>query len=112
MPVKSMPKGTPAVNSADVIPSLRDLIAHLTRGNAKEAETILREVDGYFKGIVVLAKGAANGDVEKAQRAQQAIFAIDEVRLLLAERDFAGAASSARDAVKEWKDPVPGIAKK
>jgi hypothetical protein len=42
------------------------------------------------------------------QRAQQTMFAIDEVRMLLAQRDFEGAATAARDAAKEWKQkPKP-----
>jgi acyl-CoA reductase-like NAD-dependent aldehyde dehydrogenase len=45
------------------------------------------------------------------QRAQQTMFAIDEVRGLLSERDFNAAVDAARDAEKEWKQrpaPEPG----
>ena len=42
------------------------------------------------------------------QRAQQTMFAIDEVRMLLSQRDFEGATTAARDAAKEWRQkPTP-----
>ena len=37
------------------------------------------------------------------QRAQQTMFAVDEVRTLLSQEDYEGAATAARDAAKEWK---------
>lgn len=32
------------------------------------------------------------------------MFALDEVRILLAEKDYVGAAGAARDARKEWSE--------
>lgn len=94
------------MNSPDVIASLRDLIAHLSRGNAEQAQAIVTDVSRFLKGMIRSEKDAANGS---AHRAQQTAFAMDEVSLMLAEGDFAGAANSARDAVKEWKASTPKV---
>ena len=46
------------------------------------------------------------------KRAQQTMFAIDEVRGLLSQRDFNAAVDAARDAEKEWKQrPASDLAK-
>jgi hypothetical protein len=79
---------------------IRDLVVHLHRGNAPQAESIVADVAGHLKEIIL--SGADPGNFEM-KRAQQTMFAIDEVRMLLAQRDFDGAATAARDAAKEWK---------
>jgi hypothetical protein len=94
-------KGEPKLkNSIDVIASLRDLIVHLHRGNGALAESIVTDVAACLKEAML--SGGDPGSIDM-QRTQQTIFAIDEVRILLAQRDFEGAAAAARDAAKEWR---------
>ena len=88
------------LSSTDVLVSIRDLIGHLHRGNAAQAESIASDVAGYLKGVMQSGADPASLDM---QRTQQTMFAIDEVRTLLAQRDFEGAATGARDAAKEWR---------
>ena len=85
---------------SEVIATIRDLIVYLHRGNVTQAEPIVTNVAGYLNEILI-----SGGDPEtpEMQRAQQTMFAIDEVRTLLAQRDFDGAATAARDAANEWK---------
>jgi hypothetical protein len=101
-------KGEPnLLNSSDVIPSIRDLIVHLHRGNGQQAELIVTDVAGYLKETI--GSRADPGSLAM-QRAQQTMFAIDEVGTLLSQRDFEGAAIAARDAAKEWRSqtgPTP-----
>jgi hypothetical protein len=93
------------MSSSDVIASIRDLTVHLHRGNGAQAESIVADVAGYLNEIIVSPSNAENPDV---QRAQQTMFAIEEVRMLLSQRDFEGAATAARDAGKEWRsNPSP-----
>jgi hypothetical protein len=93
---------TAPASSAVVIASIRDLIVHLHRGNGAKAESILTDVAGQLQGLL----GSGDDPASSAmQRAQQTMFAIDEVRILLAARDFEGAAAAARDAGREWKQP-------
>ena len=95
------PAGGPkSMNPTDLIVSLRDLVVHLHRGNGKQAESIVVDVAGYLKGIMLSGEDPRSSGM---QRAQQTMFAIDEVRTLLAQSDFEGAATAARDAAKEWK---------
>jgi hypothetical protein len=72
----------------------------LHRGNGPEAESIVADVAAHLKEMMQSGDDPASGDM---QRAQQTMFAIDEVRMLLAQRDFEGAATAARDAAKEWR---------
>jgi hypothetical protein len=88
------------LNSSEVLSNLRDLIVHLHRGNAEQSESILSDVATYLKGV--MQSGADPGSPEM-QRTQQTMFALDEVRTLLTQGDYGGAALSARDAAKEWK---------
>jgi hypothetical protein len=88
------------LNSSELIASLRDLIVHLHRGNAAQAESLLTDVAGYLKQV--MQSGADPGSLDM-KRTQQTQFAIDEVRTLLTEGDFEGAAAAARDAAKEWR---------
>jgi hypothetical protein len=88
------------LNSSDVLSNLRDLIVHLHRGNGTRAELIVTDVAECLKAIML------SGDDPQSftmQRAQQTMFAIDEVRILLAQEEFEGAAIAARDAAREWK---------
>jgi hypothetical protein len=95
------------LNSADVFTSIRDLIVHLHRGNGAQSESIVTDVAAYLKEVML--SGADPEEVDM-QRAQQTMFAIDEVRMLLAQQDFEGAATAARDAAKEWKQkPRPAL---
>jgi len=92
------------LNSSDVIASLRDLIVHLHRSNGPRAETIVEEVSACLKQTI---DSGADPGTEQMQRTQQTMFAIEEVRVLLQQRDYEGAAVAARDAAKEWRQPPP-----
>jgi hypothetical protein len=85
--------------TSELTASIRDLILHLHRGNDARAEVLVDMVSRKLKGIVESGGDPASFHMN---RAQQTLFAIDEVRLLLAERDMSGALSAARDAGKEW----------
>jgi hypothetical protein len=65
-----------------------------------QAEALVTDVAGYLQGVM---RSGADPESLDMQRAQQTMFAIDEVRMLLAQGDFEGAATAARDAAKEWK---------
>jgi len=94
-------KGEPKLlNSSDMVASIRDLVVHLHRGNGEQAELVVTDVAGCLKEIMLSGADPESLDM---QRAQQTMFAIDEVRMLLAQRDFEGAATAARDAAREWK---------
>lgn len=88
-----------ALICANVTATIRDLSVHLHRGNAGQAESIVVEVAEYLKEVLLSGADPLSPDM---QRAQQTMFAIDEVRVLLTQRDFEGAAAAARDAAKEW----------
>lgn len=90
------------LNSTDVIASLRDLIVHLHRSNGPRAEIIVEDVTACLKQAI---DSAADPSSEEMQRTQQTMFAIEEVRVLLGQRDYEGAAVAARDAAKEWRQP-------
>ncbi len=79
---------------------IRDLAVQLHRGNEEQAETIIQDVVHHLKDIML--SGADPGD-EEMLRTQQTLFAMDEVRTLVTQRDFDGAATAARDAAREWK---------
>jgi hypothetical protein len=87
------------VNSSGVTASMRDLIVHLHRGNGAQAETIVEDVAAFLKTTL----SGTDSSSSNLHRAQQTMFALDEVRMLLEQRDFGGAAAAARDAQKEWK---------
>jgi hypothetical protein len=88
------------MTAADVIGSIRDLTVHLHRGNVPQAESIVTDVVGYLNEIILAPAATGNPDLE---RAQQTMFAIEEVRMLMSQRDYDGAATAARDAAKEWR---------
>ena len=86
--------------SSDVLASIRDLVVHLHRGNGTQAEAIVTDVAGYLNGVLLSGADPASSGMRQAQ---QTMFAIDEVSILLAQSDFDGAASAARDAATEWR---------
>jgi hypothetical protein len=86
------------LDSSGLLARLRDLTVYLHRGNQLQAESTVTEIAEHLKAILV---SPASTDTE---RAQQTFFAVDEVRTLLSQRDFDGAASAARDATREWKE--------
>ncbi len=88
------------LNSADIISSIRDLVVCLHRSNGPQAEAIVTDIARYLKEMMLSGTDPATLDM---QRAQQTMFAIDEVRMLLAQQDFEGATTAARDAGKEWR---------
>ena len=90
------------LSSADVLSNIRDLIVHLHRSNGEQAETIVTDVVAHLKQVMT---SGADPQSPEMLRAQQTMFAVDEVRTLLAQQDFSGAAVAARDAAKEWKQP-------
>ncbi len=90
------------VSSSDVTANIRDLIVHLHRCNGGVAESIVDQVAGRLQDIM---SSGTDPQSSPMQRAQQTLFAIDEVRTLLSKRDFKGAMDAARDAGKEWKQP-------
>ena len=88
------------ISTSDVIGSLRDLTVHLHRGNEAQAELIVTDVTGYLNQML---QSPDDPDGPETRRAQQTMFAIEEVRTLMSERDYEGAATAARDAAKEWR---------
>ena len=84
----------------EVTAGIRDLIVHLHRGNSALAASIVKNISELLHDVMQSDEGAESFLV---RRAQQTMFAIDEVRILMAEQDYNGAAEAARDAGKEWK---------
>jgi hypothetical protein len=85
-----------------VTENIRELIVFLERGNASRSEAIVADVSVFLKGIL---KSKADSQGATMNRTQQTMFAIDEVRLMLAEKNFRSATAAARDARKEWNNP-------
>lgn len=88
-----------AVDLSSVVANLRDLTVHLHRGNAAEATKIAKQAAEQLQEIV-------SGDEPEGvmlERAQQTLFAIEEVRIMLSQDDVNGALAAARDATKEWR---------
>jgi hypothetical protein len=92
--------GNNLLTSSEVLSNIRDLIVHLHRSNGAKAEFIVTDVAAYLKSVMT---SDADPKSPEMLRAQQTMFAVDEVRTLLAQEDFSGAAIAARDAAKEWK---------
>ena len=90
------------MNSLEVTANIRELIVHLERGNASRSEAIVADVSVFLKGLL---KSKADPQGAAMNRAQQTMFAIDEVRLMLADQNFPSAAAAARDARNEWNNP-------
>ena len=94
---------------AEVTAGIRDLIVHLHRGNSGLAASIVQDIAERLQEVMQSDEDTASFPV---RRAQQTMFAIDEVRILMAEQDYNGAAEAARDAGKEWKQkPAPELGK-
>jgi len=87
-------------SSSDVIGSLRDLTVHLHRGNEAQAASIVTDITRHLNQML---EAPDDPDGPETQRAQQTMFAIEEVRTLMSERDYEGAATAARDAAREWR---------
>jgi hypothetical protein len=90
------------LNSSEVTANIRELIVHLERGNASRSEAIVADVSVLLCGLL---KSKADPQGAAMNRAQQTMFAIDEVRLMLAEKNFRSATAAARDARREWNNP-------
>ena len=88
------------VDPANVAANLRDLTVHLHRNNAKESKSIAALAAEQLQEII------GSGDEPGSSivvRAQQTLFAIEEVRIMLSQDDVNGALVAARDAAKEWR---------
>ena len=90
-------------DTSTLVANLRDLTVHLHRGNAAEAKTIAAQATERLQEII--RSGDEPGSF-LAGRAQQTLFAIEEVRIMLAEDDVNGALAAARDAAKEWRQQL------
>lgn len=94
------------MSSSEVLGNIRYIVVCLNRGNVAQAEALVTDVAAHLKGILV---SGADPESFEMRRTQQTMFAIDEVRILLSQRDFDGAMDAARDAIKEWTHkPVSG----
>ena len=91
------------LTSSEVLSNIRDLIVHLHRSNGAKAESIVTDVVAHLKQVMTSGADPASPEM---LRAQQTMFAVDEVRTLLSQQDYTAAAVAARDAAKEWKQPV------
>ncbi len=99
-PIKAGEGKPKLVDTSNVVANLRDLTVHLHRGNAAAAKTIAAQAAEQLQEIIV--SGDEPGSV-LIGRAQQTLFAIEEVRIMLAQDDVNGALAAARDAGKEWR---------
>jgi hypothetical protein len=88
------------VDPANVAANLRDLTVHLHRGNAAEAKSIASQAAELLQEII---QGGDAPEGILVGRAQQTMFAIEEVRVMLSQDDVNGALAAARDAAKEWR---------
>jgi len=86
-----------------VAANLRDLTVHLHRGNAAEAKTIAAQAAEQLQEII---QAGDESESVLIARAQQTMFAIEEVRIMLAQDDVNGALAAARDAAKEWRQQL------
>ena len=97
------------VDPANVVANLRDLTVHLHRGNTTEATTIAAQAAEQLQEIILAGDEPGSFVIG---RAQQTLFAIEEVRILLSQDDVNGALAAARDAAKEWRQQLaPSSAK-
>ena len=96
------------VDFSNLVANLRDLTVHLHRGNAAEANKIASQAAQSLQEIIVAGDEPGSFLIG---RAQQTLFAIEEVRIMLAEDDVNGALAAARDAAKEWRQTLAPSAK-
>jgi hypothetical protein len=87
------------LNSSEVTANIRELIVQLMRGNATQAEALVEGVSGFLKQTQKSKEDRGGASIH---RAQQTMYAIDEVRMMLAQGDYPSAVAAARDAGKEW----------
>ena len=99
-PGKAADGKSKALDPANVAANLRDLTVHLHRGNAAEAKNIATQAAEQLQEILQSGETPEGVMVE---RAQQTMFAIEEVRIMLSQDDVNGALAAARDAAKEWR---------
>lgn len=99
-PGKAADGKSKAVDPASVAANLRDLTVHLHRGNATAAKTIATQAAEQLQEII---QAGAEPENTLIGRAQQTMFAIEEVRIMLSQDDVNAALAAARDAAKEWR---------
>lgn len=87
------------MNSVSLTSKIRDLAVLSHRRNLARARPLLYEIETHLRTLVQPDLLAIDPE---SRRAQQTLFALDEVRILLGQSDFGPAASAARDAVREW----------
>lgn len=87
------------MNSANLTAKIRDLAVLAHRGNVFRANPLMDEIAVCLRTLIQPDSGATDPE---ANCAQQALFALEEVRTLLSQSDFGAAASAARDAAREW----------
>jgi rRNA-processing protein FCF1 len=90
------------VDPSTVVANLRDLTVHLHRANVTEAKKIAAQAAEQLQEIV----SSDEPDNFIIARAQQTLFAIEEVRIMLSQDDVNGALAAARDAAKEWRQQL------
>ena len=88
------------VDPATVTENLRDLTVQLHRGNSVAAKTIAAQAAEQLQEII---QAGVETEAALAGKAQQTMFALEEVRIMLSEDDVNGALAAARDAAKEWR---------
>jgi hypothetical protein len=103
------PEGRRTLTSSEVAANIRELIVHLERRNALRSEAIVAKISGFLDGLL---KSKVTLDGVEMSRAQQTMFALDEVRLMLTEKNFRSATEAARDARNEWSNHDPRDARK
>lgn len=88
------------LNSSEIGNKLRDLAVYIRHRNQHQAGSILRDISEHLNDAVRSGPGADTGG---GQRARETLLAIEEIRLLIEERDFDGATAAARHAGREWR---------
>jgi hypothetical protein len=87
------------MNPSILVASLRDLAVLLHRRNAEAAEPVLTEIGTRLQELMVTTPDPADASF---RRAQQTMFALEEVRASMNDGDFPAAVAAARDASREW----------
>lgn len=87
------------MDSFEVAANFREIAVLLRRGNIATAGPVLEQVAAHLRTSMQTAAGSSDAD---SKRAEQATFAIEEIRVLLSEGNFRGAAAAAAEAAKEW----------
>ena len=79
---------------------VQELIVQLTRRNGKQSHLLATSIRSELARIL---KSQPDALPVTSHPAQQTLFAIDEVLLLVGQEDLRGALDAARDAAKEWR---------